>query len=95
MIPQSSGKKLKQLTGGKAPLPPDIIDSDNNKHTTPEAKEYVFRDTWKETFRISEEENSSFEAVNDALVSDFINNNLARTKPYGAADLNRLITKMN
>lgn len=36
------------------------------------------------------EENLNFNAVNDAMVTHFINNNLDRTKPYETVGSNRL-----
>ena len=63
---------------------------DNNKQTTTEEKESVFRNTWAKTFRISEEENQTFDRDNDTLVNQFINENQNRIKPYETANLSRL-----
>ena len=68
----------------------NLLDDRNNKIFDVKGKEQLFRDFWKDTFRISPEENADFDQETDREISEFINQNIERITPYETANLERL-----
>ena len=62
----------------------------NRKCITGPEKRSLFNHTWREIFRITEEENSKFDDGNETVVENFLSNNEGRTRPYNNADLSKL-----
>ena len=66
------------------------IENNNNKLYKDEEKHSLYNRTWKNVFKISEEENQNFDEENEIRVNNFLNENLYRTKPYEFANTRRL-----
>jgi hypothetical protein len=81
---------IKKLQGNESKLKAShLTDHQGNKIEKDQEKEAIFRRYWENVFRISEEENRTFDAANDVLVknaTDAISNQIT---PYELSDLNR------
>ena len=69
-------KKLKKMQGNKSKRDtPYLIDieNNNNKLYKDEEKHSLYNRTWKNVFRISEEENQNFDEENEIRVNNFLN----------------------
>lgn len=81
-------KKLKILKGTKAPITTYILDSQNNKIYDNTKKEKIFRNIWKNVFKISDEENADFDITNEDRVLDYLAENWQRTTPEPSINFN-------
>lgn len=61
---------------------PSYILSNNTKIYEDREKEIIFRNIWKNVFRISEEENEEFDTDNENRVHEYLRQNIKRTLPY-------------
>ena len=83
-------KKIRQLKGGKDPPAPYLVNRLGDKIRDIEGMTELLTETWSNVFRISDEDNESFDEDNEELVNDFIAANRERTQPYSHSDLSRL-----
>ena len=82
---------IRRLMGGKSTtLPTYVYDEQGDKITEKEAKLDRFIEVWKNIFKISDERNDNFDLTNEQLVTNFIEANKHRIKPYQFANRNRL-----
>ena len=87
--PDQFWKHIKQLKGSKNIISP-YITYNNNDIYSPEKKELVFRNIWRNIFHINEDENRNFDDHNNTRVNNYINLNLNQSNPFPNADLTRL-----
>ncbi len=83
--PQKFWQNIKQLKGNKTRQTPYLI-HENTKIYEENQKETIFREIWSNVFKISPEENLTFDQENDQTVNEYINNNRILTLPYQHAD---------
>ncbi len=67
-----------------------LKDSEGNKYYTNKEKCKLFENTWKDAFRITEEEEINFDNLQSEHIDAYINVNNNRINPYERVDLNRL-----
>ena len=86
-------KKIKKKQGNKSKRDtPYLIDIENNnkKLYRDEEKHSLYNKTWKNVFRISEEEKQNFDEENEIRVNNFLNENVYKIRPYEFANTRRL-----
>ena len=67
-----------------------LKDSDGNKYYLDKEKCDLMERTWKDIFRITEEEEANFDAAHSEHINSYINIFHDRLKPYNTSNLNRL-----
>ena len=88
--PKRFWEDIKKMQGSSKTSPPYLVDEQNRKIKETEGKEELFRNTWQNILRISDEENRSFDMQHEDNINRYINDNRYRLKPYQLANLNRL-----
>ena len=67
-----------------------ILDRQGTRKYEDSEKEETFRDIWTDIFRITDEDNVTFDAENERRINDYMTRNDQICLPYEYADLNRL-----
>ena len=90
--PQKFWESMRRLMGEKANGPPAYAWNNNKEKIYDEQEKLeIFKTTWEnKIFQITAEENEEFDRDNERVVSEFLEENNYRTKPYDKANLNRL-----
>ncbi len=65
-------------------------DTDGNKYYTDKEKCTLMEKTWRDVFRITEEEERNFDQHHSQHIDTYININHHRVSPYITSDLSRL-----
>ena len=81
---------IEKMLGKERPNIPYLIGPNGEKIEEEDDQIRLLTNTWGKTFKISDEENRDFDANNEELVNNFINNNRERITPYVNPDLSRL-----
>ena len=81
---------IERMLGKEKPNVPYLIGPNGEKIEEEEEQIRILTNTWRKTFKISDEENRDFDINNENLVNNFINNNRDRITPYEHPDLTRL-----
>lgn len=69
-------------------------DTDGQKYFSDKEKCDVMEKTWKDVFKISDEEERSFDFNHSVHVDQFINMNINRVNTYPTVNINRLNTEI-
>ncbi len=69
-----------------------IKDNDGNKYFSDQEKCNLMENTWKDVFRMSEEEDRYFDARHSDHIDSFININHDRVNTFQTVNLNRINT---
>ena len=80
-------KKIKHLSGHDTQVVPYILHNDT-KITDMKEQTRVLAETWDNTFRVVQNNNSNWTNINK--VTNWINNNRPKTVPYKKANISRL-----
>lgn len=88
--PKQFWSSIRLMRGVSNRSPPYILNSNNEKIYDNKGKEKIFREIWRNNFRVSEEENEDFDYDNEEAVREFLATNLNRTLPYLHPDIRRL-----
>ena len=87
--PKKFWQNLKQLKDNPNNQKTYIL-HDNKKIYDEKGKEQIFRNIWKNVFRISPTENLQFDLDNEKVVDNYINNNKLEISPYHQANSHNL-----
>ena len=85
--------KIKILKGKKSTYTNYMKDNEGRKYYSDKEKCNLMENTWKDVFRISEEEDNNFDKQHADLVNEYINENHNRAATFSIAELNRLNTE--
>ena len=89
--PRKFWETMRKLMGGRGnTVPAYVYDQNGRKITQDEEKLRRFKDIWVDVFKISNEENENFDAENEQMVTNYLEENRYRTVPYQWANINRL-----
>lgn len=88
--PKVFWQKINKLKGNKQTSTPYLIDKDGNKKYKEEEKCSLLRETWKDVFRITPEEDADFCQINNNRVTDFLTNNTERISTHPTIDFHLL-----
>ena len=88
--PAKFWKDVQKLMGGTAKGVPYIIDNRGNKLYDSREKEPKFREIWGNIFKISPEENQSYDQLNERHVLTYLQRHEFETLPYQHTDYDRL-----
>ena len=89
--PKNFWQNIKILRGNQTNTKPYLL-VDNNKIYSTEEKERIFRDIWKNVFKISPIENSQFDMANEIRVNNHLNNIKEQITPYQQGNPDNLNT---
>ncbi len=81
--------KIKQLKGNNTTHTNYLHDNDGNRHHTDAEKCRVMESTWRNIFRITEEEEASFDTFHSEHIDTYINIQNPRIQPYDKTDITR------
>ncbi len=84
--------KIKILKGKKTTYTNYMKDSEGRKYYSDKEKCNLMENTWKDVFKISEEDDYNFDRVYADQINDYINANHNRVDTFPTVDLNRLNT---
>ena len=87
--PRDFWRNIRLLKGNKTNESPYIIHN-NIKIYSDKGKSEVFKSIWSEIFKISPEENASFDPQNEMIVNNFIHENKNLIEPHQNANIDRL-----
>ncbi len=82
--------KFKTLKGKNVAYVNYMKDSERNKYYSDKEKCDLFEKTWRDIFRITEDEEAKFDRNHADHIDSYININLERTTSYPYSNLNRL-----
>lgn len=88
--PKTFWKQFKLLKGNQNINTPYLLEKDGDKKFKDEEKCKILEDIWKDTLRITEDEDQQFCRVNSDMVEDFIRHNTERIYHHNTIDLSRL-----
>ncbi len=83
-------RKIKLLRGNNNTHTNYLVDKEGNKYYTDKQKCRVMEDTWKDIFRITEEEENIFDAQHSEHIESFIEVHKHRVTAHNTAQLTRL-----
>lgn len=87
---KSFWSKIKILKGKNGAYTNYMVDEDGNKFYTDKEKCNIMEKTWKDVFRITEEEEVLFDAAHSEHINSYINIYHHRINPFPNVELNRL-----
>ena len=85
--------KIKILKGKKTIYTNYMKDTEGKKYFSDKEKCNLMEKTWKDVFRITEEEENNFDKQHSDHVNGYINVNYNRVNTFPTVDLNRLNTE--
>jgi len=85
--------KIKILKGKNTTNIKYMKDKDGNKYFTDKEKCNLMEKTWKDVFRITDEEENNFDKNHSEHIDRYININNNRVKSYPTVDINRINTE--
>ncbi len=88
--PKAFWNKIKLLRGNNAQHTNYLQDKDGNKHYTDKQKCTIMQQTWRDIFRITEDEENDFDTQHSEHIETYIQTEQHRTTPYNTTDQTRL-----
>ncbi len=85
--------KIKILKGKKSTYTNYMKDTEGKKYYSNKEKCNLMETTWKDVFKITEEEDNNFDKQHSDQVNEYINANLNRVNTFPTVDLSRLNTE--
>ena len=83
-------RKIKQLKGNSHTHTNYLEDHEGNKYYTEEEQCSIMENTWRDIFRITEEDEQSFDEQHSTHIETYIQLHSHRTKPFFNSDFTRL-----
>ena len=88
--PKQFWESIKRLMGNNTAPPTYLIGRNNEKIHGEKEKEQLFREMFSKIFKIGDIENQEFCQVNEARVTEYLQQHQDRYTPHGTIDLTRL-----
>ena len=82
--------KIKLLKGNSSARTNYLQDSDGNKYFSEKEQCNIMERIWRDVFRITEDEEQTFDANHSQHIDLYIQENIQRTKPFDSTDVSRL-----
>ena len=83
---------IRRLMGGNNNIMPYLVDTQGNKIFTERDKEVLFRDIWKNIFKIDPRDNQTFDLNHESMVQNYLHAHDFELELYARTDLDRLDT---